>query len=105
MRGIRRWMLTGTVVLALGGVALAGVKAGSVITVRVMSAKVMSGPKFIGATAGTVSRGDQLTVKEVKGDWYRVEGAATGWIMLVITVLLSSVLIRRTFRGMFPRTR
>ncbi|MCB9564714.1 MAG: hypothetical protein H6709_17855 [Kofleriaceae bacterium] len=80
MRGIRRWMLTGTVVLALGGVALAGVKAGSVITVRVMSAKVMSGPKFIGATAGTVSRGDQLTVKEVKGDWYRVEGAATGWI-------------------------
>lgn len=32
-------------------------------------------------------------------------GAATGWIMLVITVLLSSVLIRRTFRGMFPRTR
>jgi hypothetical protein len=27
-----------------------------------------------------VSRGDQLVVKEVKGDWYRVEGAASGWV-------------------------
>jgi hypothetical protein len=67
-------------VLALAGAALAGVKAGSNITVRVMSAKVMKNPKFIGTAAGSVSRGDQLTVKEVKGDWYRVEGAATGWI-------------------------
>lgn len=32
-------------------------------------------------------------------------GAATGWIMLVVTVLLSSVLIRRTFRSMFPGAR
>lgn len=30
-------------------------------------------------------------------------GAATGWIMLVVTVLLSAVLIRRTYRGMFAR--
>jgi hypothetical protein len=62
------------------GAAIAGVKAGSTVTVRVMSAKVMKAPKFIGGSAGSVSRGDQLAVKEVKGDWYRVEGAATGWI-------------------------
>lgn len=67
-------------VLGLAGAALAGVKAGSAITVRVMSAKVMKNPKFIGTAAATLSRGDNLTVKEVKGDWYRVEGAATGWI-------------------------
>ena len=40
--------------------------------------KVMKAPKFIGAAAGAVSRGDQLTVKEVKGDWYRVEGGDVG---------------------------
>lgn len=28
-------------------------------------------------------------------------GAATGWIMLVVTVLLSSLLLRRTYRGVF----
>jgi hypothetical protein len=55
-------------------------KVGSVVTVRVMSAKVMKAPKFIGASAGGVSRGDALTIKEIKGDWYRVEGAASGWI-------------------------
>jgi len=67
-------------ILLCGGLAYAGVKAGSTITVRVMSAKVMSTPTFIGAAAGAVSRGDQLKVEEVKGDWYRVSGAATGWI-------------------------
>ncbi len=67
-------------VIGLAGVALAGIKAGSQVTIRVMSAKVMSSPKFIGASAATLSRGDQLTVKEVKGDWYKVEGAATGWV-------------------------
>jgi ABC-type sugar transport system permease subunit len=29
-------------------------------------------------------------------------GAAIGWLMLAVTVLLSGFLIRRTFRGMFP---
>ena len=68
-------------VLLLGaGVALAAPKVGSSVTIRVLSAKVMKSPKFIGASAGSVSRGDQLTVKEVKGDWYRVEGAQSGWI-------------------------
>ncbi|WP_176730334.1 carbohydrate ABC transporter permease [Devosia insulae] len=32
-------------------------------------------------------------------------GAAIGWIMLAVTVLLSSFLIRRTYRGMFPEDR
>jgi hypothetical protein len=62
------------------GLAVAAPKVGSTITIRVLSAKVMKAPKFIGAAAGSVSRGDQLTVKEVKGDWYRVEGASTGWV-------------------------
>jgi hypothetical protein len=68
-------------VLLLGtGVALAAPKVGSSVTIRVMSAKVMKSPKFIGPAAGSVSRGDQLTVAEVKGDWYRVEGSFSGWI-------------------------
>jgi hypothetical protein len=62
------------------GVALAAPKVGSAVTIRVMSAKVMKSPKFIGPASGSVSRGDQLTVKEVKGDWYRVEGSFAGWI-------------------------
>jgi hypothetical protein len=66
-------------VLATGG-ALAAPKVGSAVTIRVMSAKVMKSPKFIGPASGSVSRGDQLTVKEVKGDWYRVEGSFAGWI-------------------------
>jgi hypothetical protein len=67
--------------LLLGtGIALAAPKVGSSVTIRVMSAKVMKSPKFIGPTSGSVSRGDQLTVKEVKGDWYRVEGSYSGWI-------------------------
>lgn len=67
--------------LLLGaGIAVAAPKVGSSVTIRVLSAKVMKSPKFIGAASGSVSRGDQLTVKEVKGDWYRVEGATTGWI-------------------------
>jgi hypothetical protein len=80
MNRLARWTIVGAIVLATAGAALAGIKAGSEITVRVMSAKVMKSPKFIGSTAATLSRGDQLTVKEVQGDWYKVEGAATGWI-------------------------
>jgi hypothetical protein len=75
----RRALVVALLVATTGGV-WAGVKAGSEITVRVMAAKVMKAPKFIGSTAGTLSRGDQLTVKEVKGEWYRVDGSASGWI-------------------------
>ena len=66
--------------LLTAGIAIAAPKVGSSVTIRVLSAKVMKAPKFIGAAAGSVSRGDQLTVKEVKGDWYRVEGTQAGWI-------------------------
>lgn len=68
------------VTLATAAAVVAAPKAGSVITVRVMSAKVMKAPKFIGAAAGSVSRGDQLTIQEIKGDWYKVTGARSGWI-------------------------
>ena len=66
--------------LLTAGIAVAAPKVGSTITIRVMSAKVMKAPKFIGSAAGSVSRGEQLVVKEVKGDWYRVEGSYSGWV-------------------------
>jgi hypothetical protein len=68
------------VLLVLGGIAIAAPKVGDTITIRVLSAKVMKTPKFIGSTAGAVSRGEQLVVKEVNGDWYRVEGSSNGWV-------------------------
>ena len=55
-------------------------KPGQVVTVRVLRAKVMKAPRYIGAVSMTVSRGEKLTVREVKGLWYRVDGGATGWI-------------------------
>lgn len=80
MRSRTAWAgLLGACALAIG-VALAAPKPGTPVTIRVLSAKVMKAPKFIGATAGSVSRGDHLTVREVDGDWYRVDGAVTGWI-------------------------
>ena len=72
-----------TTVLALlliAGVALAAPAVGSIVTVRVLTAKVMKAPRFIGAAAGDVSRGEQLTFQEAKGDWYRVAGTVSGWI-------------------------
>lgn len=67
--------------LLLGvSIAVAAPKVGSTVTIRVLSAKVMKAPKFIGSAAGSVSRGEQLVVKEVKGDWYRVQGSSTGWV-------------------------
>ena len=68
------------IVLAMAATAAGAPSVGKVVTVRVMSAKVMKAPKFIGAAAGSVSRGDQLPIAEVKGDWYRVTGVRTGWI-------------------------
>jgi hypothetical protein len=76
------WIARGIAAAAVALVATAGAapSVGKVVTVRVMSAKVMKSPKFIGPAAGAVSRGDQLTIAEIKGDWYRVTGTATGWI-------------------------
>src|SRR5262245_18732929 len=79
----KRWLLAGvmTSVLLTGGAALA-LKSGDKITVRAMSAKVMAQPKFIGASTGSVARGDTLTFVEVQKDWYKVKTAAgkEGWI-------------------------
>ena len=67
-------------ILFVAGLAVAAPKAGSIVTVRVLTAKVMKNPKFIGPAAGDVSRGAQLKFEEAKGDWYRVSGTVTGWI-------------------------
>jgi hypothetical protein len=81
VRTSTQWFAVLVTALALAAaVAVAAPKAGSTVTVRVMSAKVMKAPKFIGAATGSVSRGDQLTIAEIKGDWYRVTGVAKGWI-------------------------
>jgi hypothetical protein len=77
---MKRSLMALAIVVVTAGAAIAGIKAGSNVTIRVMSAKVMKGPKFIGPTAGALSRGDQLTVKEVKGAWFRVEGRISGWV-------------------------
>ena len=74
----RIWMVLTLALVA--SLALAAPAAKSIVTVRVLSAKVMAAPKFIGAAAGSVSRGQQLTFEEAKGDWYRVTGAYSGWI-------------------------
>ncbi len=71
--------LAAAAVLSAGGV-WAAPKSGDKITVRVLSAKVMARPMFIGTPAGSVSRGDQLVFQEAKGDWYRVSGSFNGWI-------------------------
>lgn len=67
-------------ILLAASLAIAAPKTGSIVTVRVLTAKVMKAPKFIGPAAGDVSRGAQLTFQEAKGDWYRVTGTVEGWI-------------------------
>lgn len=69
-------------VAALGGLALAAPKPGATVTVRVLTAKVMAAPKFIGKSTAAVSRGQKLKVAETKGDWLKVTGSASGWIHL-----------------------
>lgn len=67
-------------ILFVTSLAFAAPKVGSIVTVRVLTAKVMKAPKFIGPAAGDVSRGAQLTFQEAKGDWYKVSGSVEGWI-------------------------
>jgi len=75
------WIIAIAVAIGASAVwVVAKPKAGSKLTVRVLRAKVMKKPKFIGANAGTVSRGATLTFRESKGQWYRVDGAASGWV-------------------------
>ena len=67
------------VIVLLGATAAAAPRRGAVITVRVLTAKVMKAPRFIGPIAGDVSRGQHLAFEEARGDWYRV-AAPAGWI-------------------------
>jgi len=82
-RALAAWALIARA-LGLPGATRArgGPQKGGTITVRVMSAKVMREPRFIGMVAGAVARGDELRVEEVQGDCYRVakRGGASGWI-------------------------
>jgi hypothetical protein len=66
--------------LLIAGAVWAAPKVGDAVTVRVLSTKVMKAPRFVGPSSGTASRGEQLTVREVVGAWYRVEGRQSGWI-------------------------
>lgn len=81
---MRTWIAAGALALTLGlgGIAGTAPKQGSTITVRVLSAKVMKDPKFIGGTVASVARGDQLTFVEAQKDWYKVttRSGAAGWI-------------------------
>lgn len=77
---LRAALAAAALALALAGLAIAGPKVGATVTVRVLTAKVMAAPKFIGKANAEVSRGQMLQIAEIKGDWYRVGGAASGWI-------------------------
>jgi hypothetical protein len=80
----RTWILSGALGSALAlaaGWALAA-KSGDVITVQVMSAKLMKAPKMIGPSTATIGRGTQLTVAAAQRDWYQVatSDGKKGWI-------------------------
>ena len=66
--------------LLIAGAVWAAPKVGDAVTVRVLSTKVMKAPRFVGPSSGTASRGEQLTIRQVKGDWYQVQGRQSGWI-------------------------
>jgi SH3 domain-containing protein len=70
------------VALGVSGVAGTAPGKGATITVRVLTAKVMKQPKFIGGSLASVARGDQLTFVEAQRDWYKVStrAGAQGWI-------------------------
>jgi hypothetical protein len=86
---MKRWIMT---LLCATGLAAglfavrtstdAAPKKGEVVTVRVMSAKLMAGPKFIGKTVTEVSRGAHLAFQDKKSSWYQVKTGAgqVGWI-------------------------
>jgi uncharacterized protein YgiM (DUF1202 family) len=83
MSKAKRWVAAGvaSIALALAGVAVAA-KAGDVITVQVISAKLMKNPKLIGPSTAAVGRGTQLTVSVAQNDWYQVSSSdgKAGWI-------------------------
>lgn len=82
---MRRWLFALTAAAAVAvltaGITRGAPKKGSQVTVRVLSAKVMAKPKFIGKAVATVSRGEHLTYQGKKSGWYQVTtSAGSGWI-------------------------
>jgi hypothetical protein len=86
---MKRWVTSLLCALGLlvAAVALrpgtaAAPKKGEVVTVRVMSAKLMGAPKFIGKTVVEVSRGAHLAFQDKKSSWYQVstDKGQVGWI-------------------------
>jgi hypothetical protein len=86
---MKRWITTLLGVAGLTLVALAthttsdaAPKKGETVTVRVMSAKLMGAPKFIGKTVTEVSRGAHLAFQDKKSSWYQVQtdSGQVGWI-------------------------
>jgi hypothetical protein len=84
---MRNWfnrkLIVGAVALAMAtttAFVLAAPRAGEALTVRVLQAKVMKKPSFIGASAANVSRGQVLLFKEAKGGWFHVSSPVDGWI-------------------------
>jgi len=84
---MRNWfqkkLLIGVLALAMAtttALVLAAPRPGESVTVRVLQAKVMKKPTFIGASTGTVSRGHVLRFSEAKGGWYHVTAPFDGWI-------------------------
>ncbi len=52
-----------------------------VVTVRVLRAKLMKKPRFIGSAVTNLSRGARLKVIATKGQWFQVESKrGGGWI-------------------------
>ena len=68
--------------LLIAGVSAGAPAAGSTITVQTLTAKLMKGPSYLGATTAKLVRGDQLTFEDAKGDWYhaKAKGGEDGWI-------------------------
>ena len=68
--------------LAVGGVSVGAPSKGGTITVQTLTAKLMKGPSYLGATSAKLVRGDQLKFEEAKGDWYKStsKDGASGWI-------------------------
>ncbi|HUH01631.1 MAG TPA: SH3-like domain-containing protein [Kofleriaceae bacterium] len=86
---MKRWIMTLLGVAGLAWLALAtdttseaAPKKGETVTVRVMSAKLMGAPKFIGKTVTEVSRGAHLAFQDKKSSWYQVQtdSGQVGWI-------------------------
>ncbi|HPQ81127.1 MAG TPA: SH3 domain-containing protein [bacterium] len=54
-------------------------KSSGTMNVQVRSSTVRATPNYLGASAGTVSYGQQVKIVEEQGNWYRIE-KPSGWL-------------------------